>query len=146
MNGKIVVTMAQNTILIHLLETDDCSNDEALLVQMTADAKVDRHTADSYLRSWRFNHQEGAIGAIRSAVHAINPTPTPAARLWVDDGKAGNKDPAEGTGKVAAIIALHKQGLSNKEIVDKGYNKSTVNRQVSEYRKRIAASKSLQTA
>lgn len=34
------------------------------------------------------------------------------------------------------IIKLHKQGLSNKEIIAKGFNKSTVGRQVSEYKKR----------
>jgi hypothetical protein len=163
MNGKIVVSMSQNTMLIHLLETDDASNDEALIEQMMNDAKVDRETANSYLRSWRFNHQEGAIAAIRSAVHAINPTITTAkaeqasrrllgangdghAKLFLDDGEKGpGKDPADGSGKVAQIIALHKEGKSNREIIEMGYNKSTVNRQVSEYKKRVAESKSQTT-
>lgn len=37
---------------------------------------------------------------------------------------------------IQQILALHKQGLSNKEIIAKGFNKSTVARQVSEYKKR----------
>jgi len=161
MNGKIVVTMWQNTQLIHLLETDDASNDELLLETMIIDAKVDRETANSYLRSWRFNHTEGAIATIRSAVHAINPTITTIghagaaigrmlhlssngeAKLFVDDGeKLIGKDPVDGSGKIAQILELHKKGLSNKQIVDDhGFNKSTVNRQVSEYKKRESAKK-----
>lgn len=39
---------------------------------------------------------------------------------------------------IAQILDLHRQGLSNKEIVEQGYNKSTVNRQVNEYKKRKA--------
>jgi len=163
MNGKIVVTMAQNTQIIHLLETDDASNDEGLIEQIMNDTRVDRETADAYVRSWRFNHQEGAIAAIRSAVHAINPLsqPTPLtkveraskrltqtngdgqSRLYIESG--GGKDPAEGSGKVAQIIALHKEGKSNREIIEMGYNKSTVNRQVSEYKKRVAATKATTT-
>ena len=37
---------------------------------------------------------------------------------------------------IEQIIELHEQGLSNKQIVEKGFNKSTVNRQVGEYKKR----------
>lgn len=37
------------------------------------------------------------------------------------------------------ILTLHKAGKSNKEIVEAGFNKSTVNRQVSEFKKRKAA-------
>lgn len=42
----------------------------------------------------------------------------------------------EGGSIIEQIIALHKQGLSNKEIIAKGFNKSTVGRQVSEFKKR----------
>lgn len=41
-----------------------------------------------------------------------------------------------GSGKIAEIIALHLQGKSKKEIIELGYNKSTVNRQVGEYIKK----------
>lgn len=43
---------------------------------------------------------------------------------------------AKGLGVVAQIIELHKKGMSNKEIIESGFNKSTVNRQVNEYKKR----------
>lgn len=42
---------------------------------------------------------------------------------------------------IEQILELHKQGKTNKEIVAAGFNKSTVNRQVSEYKKRIANEK-----
>ena len=41
------------------------------------------------------------------------------------------------------IITLHEEGLSNKEIVAKGYNKNTVNRQVSLYSKRTKKEKTV---
>lgn len=37
---------------------------------------------------------------------------------------------------IEQILDLHKQGKTNKEIIAMGYNKSTVGRQVSEYKKR----------
>lgn len=40
-----------------------------------------------------------------------------------------------GGNKIAQIIAHHKAGKSNKEIIALGFNKSTVNRQVGEYKK-----------
>ena len=40
-----------------------------------------------------------------------------------------------GRTKIKEIIALHKSGLTNKEIIDKGYNKGTVQRQVMLYTK-----------
>lgn len=38
-------------------------------------------------------------------------------------------------GKIEQILALHKAGLSNKEIVEKGFNKTTVSIQVAKYKK-----------
>lgn len=40
-------------------------------------------------------------------------------------------------GTVAKIIELHKSGLSNKQIIEMNFNKNTVNRQISEYKKSI---------
>jgi len=37
-------------------------------------------------------------------------------------------------GKVQQVVELHKKGYSNKEIIDMGYNKSTVNNQVRNYK------------
>lgn len=46
------------------------------------------------------------------------------------------KQPGKGGGLIEQILALHIAGKSNKEIIAAGYNKSTVGRQVSEYKKR----------
>jgi hypothetical protein len=57
--------------------------------------------------------------------------------------KGAAKTTTPGEPKVGSIIdqilTHHKAGLSNKEIVEKGFNKSTVNRQVSEFKKRKLA-------
>jgi hypothetical protein len=59
--------------------------------------------------------------------------------------KENTKTQAKGEPKTGSIIQQiiehHKKGLSNKEIVELGFNKSTVNRQVSEYKKRKADGK-----
>lgn len=46
------------------------------------------------------------------------------------------KEPGKGGGIIDQIIAHHVSGLSNKEIIALGFNKSTVARQVGEYKKR----------
>jgi hypothetical protein len=46
------------------------------------------------------------------------------------------KKEAGGAGIIQQIIEHHKQGLTNKEIIAKGFNKSTVGRQISEYKKK----------
>lgn len=40
-----------------------------------------------------------------------------------------------GPGKIEQIIALHKKGKSNAEIVEAGFNKTTVSIQVAAYKK-----------
>lgn len=47
----------------------------------------------------------------------------------------------EGGSLIKEIIALHREGKSNAEIVDAGYNKNTVSRQVSLYKKGIRVEK-----
>lgn len=51
--------------------------------------------------------------------------------------KASAPRAAGAAGKCAEIIALHVAGKTNKEIIELGYNKSTVGRQVSEYKKSL---------
>lgn len=41
----------------------------------------------------------------------------------------------KGPGKIEQILAFHKQGLSNQEIVEKGFNKTTVAIQVAKHKK-----------
>lgn len=45
------------------------------------------------------------------------------------------KEEEKGPGKIEQILTLHKKGLSNQEIVDKGFNKTTVSIQVSKFKK-----------
>jgi len=53
-----------------------------------------------------------------------------------DKAKAAAKAAADkGPGKIEQIIALHKKGKSNQEIVDAGFNKTTVAIQVAKYKK-----------
>ena len=47
------------------------------------------------------------------------------------------RTPGAGGSIIQQIIALHVEGKSNKEIIALGFNKSTVGRQVSEYKKRL---------
>jgi len=46
------------------------------------------------------------------------------------------KEPADGSGKIAQILKLHDEGKTHKEIIERGFNKSTVYRQIGEYKKR----------
>lgn len=46
-----------------------------------------------------------------------------------------------GPGKIEQIIALHKKGLSNKEIAEQGFNKTTISIQVAKFKKEKAAAK-----
>lgn len=145
--------MWQNDALISLLEAPSSPDDEKLLSDMMAEAKVDRITAESYLKSWRFNHKEGSIGVILTAVRKnreLEKKVAPATETAVpgkivvktpivvpdDDQPRAKKDPSSGEGIVAAIIKLSDGGMSNSEIIAAGYNKSTVYRQVNEHKKR----------
>ncbi len=60
----------------------------------------------------------------------------PVAPAATTPAAAATKLPGAGGTIIQQIIALHEKGLSNKEIIEKGFNKSTVARQVSEFKKR----------
>lgn len=49
--------------------------------------------------------------------------------------KATKNTEGKEPGKIAQIIELHKKGYSNAEIVEAGYNKTTVAIQVAKYKK-----------
>jgi len=56
----------------------------------------------------------------------------------VKETTAAPQSTVDGTqkgGKVAEILNLYKSGKSRKEIIEMGYNKNTVNRQIGEYEK-----------
>lgn len=54
--------------------------------------------------------------------------------------KAAKKED-KGPGKIEQILALHKAGKTNAEIVEKGFNKTTVSIQVSKFKKAKADKK-----
>jgi hypothetical protein len=69
----------------------------------------------------------------KGAKKVETPAPAPAKK-----GAAKKTEVVEekGPGKIEQILALHKQGLSNKQIVeDHGFNKTTVSIQVAKYNK-----------
>ena len=63
-------------------------------------------------------------------------------KVFSDYRKLYNEEhEVEGGSLIKEIIALHREGRSNAEIVDAGYNKNTVSRQVSLYKKGIRSEK-----
>lgn len=81
----------------------------------------------------------GATGELSVAEQAASeagaPVATPAAK------PTEPKEP----GKIEQIIAFHKAGLSNQQIAEKGFNKTTISIQVSKYKKAQAAAKAVGT-
>jgi len=49
--------------------------------------------------------------------------------------------PEEGAGAVGQILRMHIAGMSNQQIIEAGFNKSTVYRQTNEFRKRVKEEK-----
>lgn len=163
---KIVVTSWQNEIIIDALRLP-IGDEEALLQKLMVDTKLSYDILDAYRRSWRFNHTQGAIAAIAKAVDVEKSTngaklfipaefvntgkPTPPAPptkpipqqiIVTNNHPTNNVLPLlEGEGIVAAIIRHYNLGMSNEQIIGAGFNKSTVYRQVSEYKKRVRAEK-----
>lgn len=88
--------------------------------------------------------KEGAIlpakrppGAIPTGATPQRSNPAPNFKQLAQS-KAAPKVTKEPGGEsiIGQIIAHHKAGLSNKQIIELGFNKSTVGRQVGEYKKR----------
>lgn len=151
----ISLPMWKNDLILELLRADKGEDDERLLCQIMVRVTISREIADAYLRSFRFNNKQGAIGAISKAVDAekgtkkIKTNEQPVLdpvqnRILTDDHEeiiVEQLPLLEGEGKVAAILRLHDSGLSNDQIISQGFNKSTVYRQVSEYKTRKKAAK-----
>ena len=140
------ISMTNNKKILELLEKNPALDYETLKDMIIKRTQVEPTTADAYIKSWRHNHKEGAIGAISKAVKRSYP----ADERIVEEGNtfeavkekpAGTPQPIEGVSKIAAIIRLHEQGYTNAQIIAAGYNKSTVGRQVGEYKKRKASGK-----
>lgn len=134
---QIHLKMTQcDTISRLLKESDDPKSElhvdtERLLQRIVSEAMVDKEVAEAYVLSHKHCSSTGTIGAMHKAVAAANPIATP-----IKAKDTGGAAAIEGVGKVAAILRLHEAGHSNDQIIAAGYNKSTVYRQVSEYKKR----------
>lgn len=129
--------MSQAATIVQLLRTTDDSNDEQLIETIMKDAQVTREIANAYLCSWRHNNHDA--GEISMTVKRVDLESKLAALVRQPKAEVvivGDAAPLEGEGKIEAIIRLHQQGYSNAQIIEAGYNKSTVGRQVGEYKKR----------
>lgn len=138
------ISMANNKKILALLEEHPELDFESLKDKIIKRTQVEPTVAEAYIKSWKHNHKAGAIGAIGKAVKRAYP------ERIVEEGNtfesvkekpAGTPQPIEGVSKIAAIIRLHEQGYTNAQIIAAGYNKSTVGRQVGEYKKRKASGK-----
>lgn len=93
---------------------------EDYAVQVAQQANVELPIAIQWISAWRWNHSEEG-----------RKYKAPVAK------KEGvQRDPALGGGIVAQIIKHAESGLTVKEIVALGFNRSTVSRQVGEWKKR----------
>ena len=121
--------MWQKETVIELLETFDGTNAEKIIHHITQDAKIAAEQAKTFLEEWRSN-PKGPINRMRKAVDAFR-------RSQIRDAnpQKKRKDPSTGNGPVGKILQLHKSGKSNQEIIQEGFNKSTVYRQVLHYKR-----------
>lgn len=81
----------------------------------------------------RTQKQATATPAKKGAAKKAAPAPAPAKKGAAK--KAAAKVEEKGPGKIEQIIALHVKGKSNAEIVEAGFNKTTVSIQVAKYKK-----------
>jgi hypothetical protein len=134
MKVKILTTLKQSHRILDILRESGYSIDHEELrskIIAVSNGSLTEEAADAWIKSWKHTHKnDGTL--------APTPTiPTTKQSRIVEKGETFTEaKPMEGVSKIAAIIRLHEQGFSNKEIIAAGYNKSTVGRQVSEYRKR----------
>jgi hypothetical protein len=139
----------QKETLLDTLRNDAGKTPDAdIITTICSKTNLESSIVEAYVKSYRFNNQQGAIARLAGVVDTeralapkadIKPIPTPRAAGSNSTGAVPVAN-ADG-GKVAQILALHDQGLSNNEIIERGYNKSTVYRQVHEYKQRKAAAK-----
>lgn len=130
-----------NTIIdnlkLHAIKLDH----ESLCELIQEKAAVSRQIVELYIRAWNHNHPEGWTEPLKHFVSVVNPDDVGTHTVRTVEQRVGITStkqptaPREGS-IIQQIIALHVAGKSNKEIIALGYNKSTVGRQVSEYKKK----------
>lgn len=139
-NKKIIVTPVQSLKITNLLRSDKGDTPLQQFIETIAkEGEVEEWVAEKFAASWRWNHRTDG-----------DPMAEPKPESYYVQSELPRKlntsnDPANGNGKVAQIIALAEQGKSTAEIIEMGYNKSTVYRQYSEWKKRKATVKKPET-
>jgi len=138
---KMIVTTAQNRVIMDHLDADDMSiPHEDFVNQITEKSGAEKWIVEKLVENWRYWHPNGTKNGLRDAqedakrtdesIYVGQPLPRP------KTPKNGSALPENGTGKVAEILKHASDGKSVAEIIKLGYNKSTVYRQVSEWKKR----------
>jgi hypothetical protein len=119
---RILAQTTQQAIdLINKKEsTSGSSPDTTIMAQATRSQKQTKTTPEAPAKK----------GAAKKAA-AKKAAPEKAAPAKKGAAKVEEKGP----GKIEQIIALHKKGKSNAEIVEQGFNKTTVSIQVAKYKK-----------
>lgn len=161
MANGIYVNNEQSAKIIHLLKSNPVMPEQELIDLIIKQSRVDISVAQPYVQSWRYCHNEdgsirrgkegrNAITTIHKAVKAQGFDVEAAIMGSAQPIKTKSKATAapvpniEGGGKIEKILAMHDAGNSNDQIIAAGFNKSTVYRQVSEYKKRKLALKAQQ--
>lgn len=148
---KIIVTQVQSTKIHRILKADkDDTPLQDFIDLLVKEAEIEEWVASTFASAWRYHHRnnneetdaETNSEPETKAVAAVKKLFYTEAELPTKTKATGASNPENGTGKVAQIIALAEQGKATAEIIALGYNKSTVYRQVSEWKKRKAEAKS----
>lgn len=133
---KIIVTHVESLAIHKILKADKGDTPlEDFITKVETEAKIERWIAEKFCAAWRWNHRNDS-----SSESEEEQQPKESFFIKQDLPKRATTNEGKGTGIVAQIIELAEQGKSVGEIIEMGYNKSTVYRQVGEWKKRSKAS------
>lgn len=132
----IYLNLSQSNIIIDLLKLHSTQPDQEALLQLIQDkAAVRREIAEFYLTSWKHNHKDGWIESVKQTIALVGEDNRLETIGVIHEQRTKQPTaPREGS-IIQQIITLHIAGKTNAEIIALGYNKSTVGRQVGEYKK-----------
>lgn len=95
---------------------------------MASATKTQKQTKTTAPKAAKVKKAAKPAKAAKTAKPAKEPKPAKAPKVKAEKvAKVG--------GKIAEILELHKQGMSNKEIIEKGFNKSTVSIQCAKFKR-----------
>jgi hypothetical protein len=144
----LTVTQKQSSIIIDKwLRNDDMSMPhEEFVAAIMKETDAEQWVVDKLVENWRYWHPNGANGGLRDAkdvktfeqraeefMYVQTPLPKPKST------QKQKSAPEDGNGIVAQILKHAAEGKSVKEIIEMGFNRSTVYRQVGEWKQRNAA-------